>query len=330
MNSREKLIRIRGELIDLICQFFNSRGFLRVETPSIYLSEESNPHIKSIKVGLEFNGKRIDATLITSPEIFMKRLLADGFGNIYQMCRFYRNDEYGNLHSPEFLGLEFYELNKNYYGTMDTTEELIKFLIREKSLRVFNRYGKEIDFTKPFARISVMELLKEYGVYLNSLEDIEELKSELKDRINITDSDSYDDIFFKFFLTYIEPELGKVEPIFLFDYPPSMSSMAKISEKGGIRVAERYELYFNQVEICNGFSELNDADEQAERLIKDLNLKGAKNNYDRVFIEALKRLPQCSGNAIGIDRLIMVLLNLKSIKDIILFPLDEEIELYKK
>lgn len=330
MHPREKLIKIRGDLIDLISQFFNKRNFLRVETPSIYLLEESNPHIKSIRLELEVNRKRIDATLITSPEIYMKRLLAEGFGNIYQICRFYRNDENGTLHNPEFLGLEFYELNKNYFDTMDTTEELIKYLIKEKNLIVLNKKGDEIDFSKPFDRISVIDIFNEYGIHLNSLEDREELIQKLRGKINISETDNYDDIFFKFFITYIEPELGKTHPVFLFDYPPSMSSMSRISEKNGIRVAERYELYFNQVEICNGFTELTDPVEQAERLERDLQSKGINVGYDKVFIEALKRLPKCSGNAVGLDRLFMVLLNLQSIKDIILFPLDEEIRLYEK
>ncbi len=331
MKITKKLIRIRGELLDSVNVFFKKRGFLRVETPAIYLCEESNPHIKSIRVLLNSSGnKAINATLITSPEIYMKRLLAEGFGNIYQICRFYRDDESTILHNPEFTGLEFYEINRNYFDTMDTTEEMIKYLAESNSLKVRNRKNRPLDLSKPFDRVSVLSLLYEYGLKLNSLEDKEELSSKLKGRINISESDSYDDIFFKFFLTYIEPHLGSEHPLFLYDYPPSMCSMARISEKDGIRVSERYELYINGIEICNGFTELTDPKEQAERLSADLAAKGAGKDYDRVFVEALKRLPECSGNAIGLDRLFMVLLNLQSIKDIILFPLDEEIRLYEK
>ncbi|MCX7958322.1 MAG: hypothetical protein N3B13_04680 [Deltaproteobacteria bacterium] len=330
MRIPEKLIRMRGELIDSVNFFFKERGFLRVETPSIYLNEESNPHIRSIKVSLEYENRIKDATLITSPEIYMKRLLSMGYGNIYQICRFFRNGEYGKLHNPEFLGLEFYETDKDYFDTMNTTENLIRFIVEKNSLEVKNKSGQTIDFSRPFERITVIELFANYGVKLNSLDDKEELISKLKHNININVSDSYDDIFFKFFLTYIEPTLGSSHPLFLYDYPPSMCSMAKISEKNGIRVSERYELYINQVEICNGFSELTDPNEQALRLSADISQKGLEKKYDRVFVESLKNLPECSGNAVGLDRLFAVLLNLQSIKDIILFPLDEEIKLYEK
>lgn len=330
MRIPEKLIKLRGELIDCINQFFKERGFLRVETPSIYLSEETNPHIKSIKITLEHNNRKIDATLITSPEIYMKRLLAEGYKNIYQICRFYRNDEYGILHNPEFTGLEFYEVDSNYNNTMKTTEELIKYLVNRKNLIVKNINNQTIDFSKPFDRVSVLDILYDYGVKLNSLEDKEELTSKVKNKININESDSYDDIFFKFFLTYIEPNLGCTHPLFLYDYPPSMSSMAKITQKKGIRVAERYELYINRIEICNGFTELIDPKEQAERLVSGLCTKGLNTDYDKVFVSALKNLPECSGNAIGLDRLFLVLLNLKDIKEIILFPIEDEIKLYEK
>jgi len=330
MNPSKNLIRLRGELIDSVNLFFKNRGFLRVETPSIYLSEESNPHIKSIRLKLTSRGREIGATLITSPEIFMKRLLSEGYGNIYQICRFFRDDEYGNLHNPEFLGLEFYELNKNYYGTMDTTEQLIKFLVERHNLIVKNSNGDTIKLSKPFERIRIIDLLAEYGIKLDSLEEISELRSKMYKKISISESDGYDDLFFKFFLTYIEPSLALRGPIFIYDYPPSMSSMSVISQKNDIRASERYELYINGIELCNGFTELTDSKEQADRLKRDLNIKGSESDYDRVFIDSIKRLPPCSGNAIGLDRLFMILLNLQSIKDIILFPLDEEIRLYNK
>ncbi|MCX7944957.1 MAG: hypothetical protein N2746_10670 [Deltaproteobacteria bacterium] len=330
MKVPKKLLKQRGDLIDTVEHFFREKGFLRVETPSIYLFEESNPNIKGIKVILEHNGRTINSTLITSPEIYMKRLLAEGYGNIYQICKFFRNDEYGKIHNPEFLGLEFYEVGKDYNHTMNTTEELIKHLVFSHNLTVRNKNNEVIDFSKPFDRITIRELLIDHGLRLDSLEDREELKSKLKGKINISENDSFDDIFFKFFFTYIEPFLGINRPIFLYDYPPSMCSMAKITNKKGIRIAERYELYINQIEICNGFSELIDSEEQAKRMLNDLSSKGISMGYDKVFVEALKKVPECSGNAVGLDRLFVVLLNLESIKDIILFPLDEEIALYEK
>jgi len=330
MKIDKNLIRIRGDIIESIDEFFKNRGFLKVDTPSIYLFEESNPHIESIRTSIKYQDRNIEATLITSPEIFMKRLLSEGISNIYQICRFYRNNEFGPIHNPEFTGLEFYEVGKNYNDTMYTTESLIKHIVHKHNLEVRDVDGKVIDFSRPFDRVRVIDLLSEYKLVLSSLEDREEIASKLKGRISISDSDSYDDIFFKFFLTYIEPNLGRNRPLFLYDYPPSMASMAKISVKNGIRVAERYELYFNYVEICNGFSELNNPAEQAERMKNDISSKGHnKSPFDKVFIESIGRLPECSGNAVGLDRLIMVLLNLKSIKDLILFPLEDEIELYE-
>lgn len=329
MRIGKELLIARGKIIDLINQFFRDRGFLRVETPAIYLRDETSPHIKGIQIRLTRGDREIPATLITSPEIYMKRLLSMGYGNIFQICHFYRDDEFSDLHNPEFLGLEFYEIEKDYFNTMKTTEDMIKFVVKQMGLSVTNTSGYSVDPERDFDRVAIRDLLLDYKVNLQSLEDREELLDKLKDRIQINESDSYEDIFFKFFLTYIEPHIGSEHPVFLYDYPPSMSSMAKISIKNGIRVAERYELYFNRIEICNGFTELNDPVEQEERLKMDLIKKGIKGAPDKVFIAAIKNLPPCSGNAVGLDRLLMVLLNLKSIKDIILFPLDDEISIYK-
>jgi len=328
MKIDKNLLILRGEMLDSINEFFKKRGFLKIETPSIYLCEESNPHIESIEAEIRYQNRDITATLITSPEIYMKRFLSECPCNIYQICKFFRNNEFDSIHNPEFTGLEFYEVGRDYKSTMNTTEEMIKYIVEKHNLHVKNKVGRIIDFSMKFQRVSIIELLSNYGVVLSSLEDRDELVSKLRNRISISESDNYDDIIFKFFLTYIEPELGKDRPVFLYDYPPSMASMAKISIKNGIRVSERYELYFNGVEICNGFTELTDPEEQAERLKRDLAIKG-KDKIDRVFVESIRRLPECSGNAIGLDRLFMVLLNLQNIKDLILFPLDEEINLYK-
>lgn len=298
MDNKIEILKKRSEIIRLIRGFLDELGFIEVETPIMVDSPGLEVHLGAFEVNCS-KGKRY---LITSPEYQMKMLLADGMEKIYQITHVFRRDERGIHHSEEFTMLEWYRTGADYADIMEDVEEMISFIsekLFEKRSLTFQ--GNEIDLTPPWERVTFFDALKRFG-------GIENPEKMTKD----------EQLFV--LVDRVERNLGFKKPVFLYDYPASMASLAR-RKPSNPEVAERFELYICGIEIANAFSELTEAEEQAARFREDLaerkRLGLPLYPVDQRFIESLKRgLPESAGIALGVDRLVMILLDKESIDEV--------------
>lgn len=348
LNLKEKMIQ-RSKIMQKIRDFFAERGFLDVETPLLVNLPGMEPYLDVFKtefVGLPSEGKlpeKKDLYLITSPEYALKKLLVAGFEKIFQLGKCFRNKETnGSRHNPEFTMIEWYRAYANYTETMKDTEELVyelvKFVSGGSVLRIRNpesgiKEGLDhqndelrIDVKPPWIRLKVKDAFKKFaGVDYPDFEDTEKLRLVAQQKgYNVAAETSYDDLFFLIFMNEIEPKLGFDKPVILYEYPVSMASLSKKCDDDP-RYSERFEAYIAGMELCNAFSDLTDPDEQLARLQAEHaeRQKLGKEDYavDQSFIRALQfGMPPCSGNALGVDRLVMLLTDSQSIEDVLFFP----------
>ena len=307
-------------------EFFTSHGYLEVETPSLVATPGLEPHIDPFE--LQFIpqtdvGTRRPLYLHTSPEYAMKRMLADpGCPPLFQLCKVFRNGEVSGHHNPEFTLLEFYRPNADYHAIMDDLEAALAHTERAVT-------GAAALFGQlPWERLSVREaLLRETGVDWRAHLETESLRQAAQRAgVRVGGADSWEDVFFHLFLQKVEPNLGTRRPTFLLEYPAAMASLARLkpSDRG---VAERVELYARGVELGNGFSELTDAVEQRRRLVEEQQLRRRQGRpvfaLDERFLEGVGRMPPSAGIAVGLDRVLMLLLEAKQLADVLLFPAAE-------
>ena len=298
------IVRERARLYQQIRTFFCSRAFLEVDTPLLSKATNTDVQIASIKA---FNQHQA-LYLQTSPEFAMKRLLAAGSGSIYQICHAFREAEKGRRHNTEFTLLEWYHVGFDYHALMDEIEILIDTLS-----------GRE----NSYARVSYRDLLIEHtGVDFFNIR-LPKLRDKAAELVPRTDTDGMDfDQCLDLILSMaVAPHLKGY--LFVYDYPVSQAALARVSTKNP-SVAERFELFHDDLELANGFSELTDAQIQRSRFEKDNELRTAKNlpcyPVDEQLLAALESgLPECAGVALGLDRLLMVLLGLDSIVQTICF-----------
>lgn len=305
-----KNINFRFKIINLIRKFFINKGFIEVETPSIAVSPGVEPHLFGVEVKIPYKeNKNLRRFLISSPEFYMKRLISVGFEKIFQISHAFRGKEIGDHHQFEFTILEWYRAGVNYYTIMEDVEELFLFLSKNFYKRDFIEYqGKRVEFSKPWEKKTFREVMKDFG----GVEDIRGMK---------------EDEIFKNFVEKVECNLRESgKPLIIYEYSKEMASLAKIKNDAP-DVAERFEVYIAGIEIANGFTELIDAKEQLKRFKSDIEKRKRQkiNVYpvDHKFIEALQAgLFPCAGIALGIDRLIMLMLNASSIDKVISFPFE--------
>jgi lysyl-tRNA synthetase class 2 len=300
-TSLQKHLQRRARIIDTIRKFFVHNEYLEVETPIRIPAPAPEAHIDAVESG--------DWFLQTSPELCMKRLLAADIHRIFQICKCFRQGERGRLHLPEMTLLEWYRADSNYLDLMEECEALINTIARlngsEEDILVYQ--GKEIKLTPPWPRISVSDAFEKLGsIPLNAA----------------LEQGQFDDIM----VERIEPNLGQTQPVFLYDYPASRGALARLKPQD-LRYAERFELYIGGLEICNAFSELTDPVEQRERFErqKDHRRKSGKPVYPlpQKFLAALANMPAAAGNALGIDRLVMLFSDSKQIDDVVTFTPEE-------
>ncbi len=320
-SSRKlEIIKKRGELYQFIREFFRKNDFLEVETPIFNIYNGPTPTIDDFKTYYNRNSKSIPFYLQTSPEIFMKQLLVEGLERIYQICKCFRNGEaeLSSLHNPEFVMLEWYQAYADYTDIMNFTEELLSEAILTLNGDYSLEYqGKIIDWKAPWDRYTIQDLMLTYtGIDIASNLEYEQLLPLAKEKkISISDKDDWDSLFFKLFLELVEPHLGKEKPVFVLDYPPSMCALAR-KKSDNIQWAERFEIYAGGLELANAFTELNDQVEQRFRLEND-SLDGL---IDENFLSALEcAMPPAGGIALGLDRLLMLLLDIDKIEDVLTF-----------
>lgn len=289
--------------------FFVRRNALEVETPVLSAYGGTDPQLDYFEIE---DPKRF---MMTSPEFHMKRLLAAKFGDIFQITKSFRKDEFGGHHNNEFSMVEWYRVGMPQDKLMDEVEDLVSEIIGTK---LNARRTRWIDAFKNYAGVNPFcEKLSDFAEACRVHEIPVPEKSE-----TLTREDWWD--YLMVFL--VEPALASNGPEFILDYPPSQAALAQTYvDADGYTWARRFELFVNQVELCNGYTELTDAVEQRRRFNADLDIRRAMNKplppLDERFLAALESgMPACSGVALGLDRLFMLALGKEEIKDVILFP----------
>jgi lysyl-tRNA synthetase class 2 len=319
-NTQQLLrtLRARARTMAVIRGFFTGRGYLEVDTPLLApaLIPESTLEVFATTQlpapGEPAVGPR-RLFLIPSPELWMKRVLAAGSGSIFQICRSFRNCEpSGPLHSPEFAMLEWYTVGATYMDSMDTVEDLLAALVA-----AFGGQTGSAELLPPFVRLSMNEAFARHlGTSLEDLLSPQQMRDALRARgLSAAPDDSWADGFHKLFLACVEPALPRGRPVILYDYPAAIPTLAR--RKGDSPWAERWELYARGVEVANCYSEETDPVQLRSIFAEQaLNKRGARVPHppDDGLLKILEKgFPACSGTALGLDRLLMLLLGAESI-----------------
>ncbi|EOH2051319.1 lysine--tRNA ligase, partial [Campylobacter coli] len=323
MNAEvRKDFLVRSKVVSLIRHFFEEKGFLEVETPMMHpIAGGANA-----KPFVTFhNSLGVERFLRIAPELYLKRLVVGGFEAVFEINRCFRNEGMDLTHNPEFTTIEFYWAYHNYKDLMDLTEELFALLLKKLRLgKIIEFDGQKIDFSKPFERITYKDALKKYGALSDEIiENKDKILEKLKkDGFEANDKLDLGHLQAELFDNYVESKL--IDPTFITDFPISISPLSRRSDKNS-EIAERFELFVCGRELANGFNELNDPLDQYERFLKQIEAKNAGDEeaceMDEDFVNALGYgMPPTAGQGIGIDRLVMLLTNKKSIRDVILFP----------
>lgn len=318
-EKSRKVFEERAIIIEYIRNFFASRDFMEVETPMMQVlpgGAVAKPFIT------HHNALGMDLYLRIAPELYLKRLIVGGLERVFEINRNFRNEGISVRHNPEFTMLEFYQAYATYEDLMTFTEDLVSSLAVKLSGRtkiVFN--GQEIDFTAPWKRMTMEEAMRDLGGFdLQKSQDLGTLTSYAKSlELEGVEKDAKGKIITKIFETLCEEKL--IQPTFITHYPVEVSPLAKRS-KDQPDVTERFELYIAGMEIANGFNELNDPEDQRQRFMEQVKDREEGAVLDEDYLAALEYgLPPTAGEGIGIDRLVMLLTDSPSIRDVILFPL---------
>ncbi len=294
-RKRQRLTE-RAQIIQTIRSFFVERGYLEVETPHRIPANAPEPHIDAVASGA--------CALHTSPELAMKRMLAAGYEQLFQICRVWRDGERGQFHLPEFTLLEWYRTGIDYNALMNECMELLFVLVPEGKL---SRAGRSIELRMPWQKLTLAEAFAGYATM--------DLHQALA-------TDRFEEIL----TSEVEPQLGKERPTFLTEYPRSLAALAR-TKPGEPEIAERFELYIDGLELANAFSELTDPQEQRHRFEEDeaCRRRAGKRAYPlpEKFLEELCRMPESAGIAFGLDRLVMLLTDASEIDQVVAFSPDE-------
>lgn len=314
---------IRSQLIDGIRDYLTDRGFLEAETPMM----QAIPGGATARPFVTYhNALDLEMFLRIAPELYLKRLVVGGFEKVYEINRNFRNEGLSTRHNPEFTMLEFYQAYADYHDLMDLTEDMLRYLAdRCLGTTTVQYQGDEYDFAKPFQRISVFDSILHFNsdITAEQLGDIEQAKQIAKGLdIPLKDIWGLGKIQIEIFEKTVEHRLA--QPTFITEYPTEVSPLARRSDSDPF-VTDRFEFFVGGREIANGFSELNDAEDQAERFKQQVAEKDAGDDeamhFDADYIAALEYgMPPTAGEGIGIDRLAMLFTDSPSIRDVLLFP----------
>lgn len=295
-RQRAAVLRLRARIFKTVRRFFEANGYLEVETPCRIPAPAPEVHVDAPPAG--------DWFLQSSPELCMKRLLAMGLRRIFQICRCFRAGERGGRHLPEMTMLEWYAVGNDYRHLMDDCEELLRAVARElgRGERLVYQ-GSEVSLAPGWPRLTVEEAFHRYAP-IGAAQALREGR--------------FDEIMG----LIVEPQLGRTQPVFLCDYPAACAALARLKTEDPA-LAERFELYVAGVELCNGFSELVDVDEQRQRFDEALwqRRKLGKRAYPmpESFLADLARMPAAAGNALGLDRLVMLFADAATIDQVVAF-----------
>jgi lysyl-tRNA synthetase class 2 len=315
--------RMRSQIIHYIRDFMVARQFLEVETPMM----QAIPGGAAAKPFTTYhNALDMELFLRIAPELYLKRLVVGGFERVFEINRNFRNEGLSTRHNPEFTMMEFYQAYADYRDLMDMTEELLRGLAETVlGTTMVNYQGDVYDFGKPFARMSIKESILHFNPDISAaqLEDIEQARG-VAQRLGLQLKESYGlgKVQIEIFEATVEHRL--MDPTFITGYPTEVSPLARRNDEDH-SVTDRFEFFIGGRELANGFSELNDAEDQAERFRKQVEEKDAGDeeamHFDADYIVALEHgLPPTAGEGIGIDRLVMLFADAPSIRDVLLFP----------
>ena len=327
-EESRRTFEIRTKIVSFIRSYMDSHRFMEVETPMMHVipgGANAKPFIT------HHNALDIDMYLRIAPELFLKRLVVGGFERVYEINRNFRNEGIDVRHNPEFTMMEFYMAYHDYHDLIDFTEDLFRKMALEVLGDTKVHYGKEgeegldIDFAKPFDRLTMKESIVKYGngITMEDLEDAEKTKELCKKlHIEIMPSWEHGHFIAALFDELVEEHLQ--QPTFITSYPAEISPLARRSDDDP-RYTDRFEFFIGGREMGNGFSELNDPDDQASRFRQQAEAKKHGDDeamyYDEDYIVALQHgLPPTAGEGIGIDRTVMLFTNCHTIRDVILFP----------
>lgn len=314
-SAEIKTLQQRAAILRTIREFFYVRDVMEVETPSLSAASVTDVHLASFKtrfVGPGYAGG-LPLYLQTSPEFAMKRLLAAGSGAIFQLCKAFRNEEAGKHHNPEFTMLEWYRPTFDEFALMDEIDELMQLILTVQP-------AERLTYQQAFQQALGVDPL------IASLEELQHLACE-QGFADIAKHETHRDTLLQLlFCMKVEPTIGQDKPCFVYHFPASQAALASICEHDE-RVAGRFELYYQNMELANGFNELTDAKQQEKRFSEDNVYRKTHNlkevPMDKRLIAALEHgLPQCAGVALGIDRLVMLATQKDTIKEVIAFDVD--------
>ena len=322
MNSEvKKTFHTRSKIISLTRRFFEDKGFLEVETPMMH-PIAGGANAKPFTT--HHNALGVDRFLRIAPELYLKRLIVGGFEAVFEINRNFRNEGMDATHNPEFTSIEFYWAYKDYRDLIEITKEYFEYLFDHLELPKVLPYGElKIDFNN-FSEIPLKQSLTQIGgVPQEVVNDAAAAKSYLKERnFDVPDGLSAAQMQGELFDAFVEPKL--IDPTFITEYPVELSPLARRSDSDP-EVTERFELFIAGKEIANAFSELNDPIDQLERFEQQMSAKDSGDDeaheMDEDFVRALSYgMAPCAGQGIGIDRLVMMLTNQHTIRDVLLFP----------
>ncbi|MEX0963356.1 MAG: lysine--tRNA ligase [Pseudohongiellaceae bacterium] len=322
-EESRKIFQTRSRIMRFIRQYFESLDFMEVETPMMQVipgGATARPFIT------HHNALDQDMYLRVAPELYLKRLVVGGFERVFELNRNFRNEGLSTRHNPEFTMLEFYQAYAQYQDLMDLTEDLFRRIAIEVGGSSKVSYqGLEFDFANPFARLSVTDSIKQHCAVTDdgafaSKESVAALANSLG--VHFDEAWPKGKILMEIFDQKVEDKLD--QPTFITEYPIEVSPLARCNEKNP-EITDRFELIIGGRELANGFSELNDPEDQAERFKQQVAQKDSGDNeamhYDHDYVTALEYgMPPTAGEGIGIDRLVMLFTDSASIKDVLLFP----------
>ena len=315
--------RMRSRVVQFIREYLNGKDFMEVETPMM----QAIPGGATARPFSTFhNALDMDLFLRVAPELYLKRLVVGGYERVYEINRNFRNEGLSTRHNPEFTMLEFYQSYADFNDLMDLTEDLLRSMAEELlGSTVIDYQGSQYDFGKSFRRISVRDSILHFNPELTAedVDDIDRAKAVAANlKIPLKDSYGLGKIQIEIFEKTVEGQLD--DPTFITAYPTEVSPLARRNDDDPF-ITDRFEFFVGGREIANGFSELNDAEDQAERFRQQVADKDAGDleamHYDHDYIRALEHgMPPTAGEGIGIDRLVMLFTDSASIRDVLLFP----------
>ena len=322
-EESRQVFRTRSRVVQRIREFLNARDYMEVETPMMH----SIPGGATARPFTTYhNSLDMELFLRIAPELFLKRLVVGGFERVYEINRNFRNEGLSTRHNPEFTTLEFYQAYADYRDLMQFTDELLESLVRDIHGRAqINYQGIDLDFSKPATRLTMAESLVAFGaISESSVENEADLRDALiKSEAHCEAGWGLGKLQLELFEARVEARLE--QPTYITEYPAEVSPLARRNDDNPA-VTDRFELFIGGREYANGFSELNDPIDQAGRFSAQSDLKSQGDNeamhFDQDYVTALEYgLPPTAGEGIGIDRLVMLLTNSPSIRDVLLFPL---------